>query len=579
MFDGAYGYGTVFEVAAGTHALTTLVNFNGGNGGNPMGSLISDPAGNLYGTTGDGGADNDGTVFEIAADTDALTTLVSFDGSNGAIPCDGLFADCAGDLYGTTTQGGANGDGTVFELVNAPSAAVTTPVGRQEGNVAISYTLTDPDSDPCSIQVQYSIDGGSTWETAAPGTGGDGTTSLTSSPGGTLHTFVWAADTPGTDLYDVQNNSVQFRIIPSSANGAGNAAATGAFTVDNRLAANVTLSSGPPYINYDGTSDVTNWAVAAVTGVTGVAAPTGRATLVFYQGSAAQGTPLSAPPVATGTYTVVAQYAGDGNYLPATSSAVTFTIRLPGDTNLDGVVNAASIDAIYAHFGAPCTSQWKVYPDTKPVGQEDVTYEVQNILHTAYGDANLDCKVDFYDFQQLLYHWMGHYDWAGGDFNGDGVVDYGDFQILLDNWNPMGFGLGASEDSVSAASSPSTAIAAASPSTASTASAAPAKASGAVTTSMLVSAAPATTAMTASLSSGLVIQAGAALTPAATAVNQLSIDAAAVPTSGTTSAALVYTVTVQTTAASAASSLIDVSPTSDGSDVDLLTPLITPVVA
>ena len=71
-----------------------------------------------------------------------------------------------------------------------------------------------------------------------------------------------------------------------------------------------------------------------------------------------------------------------------------------------------------------------------------MTYLVQNILNTTYGDANLDCKVDFADFQALLYDWMGHYGWAGGDFNGDGVVDFGDFQMLLDDWNPMGTGLG-----------------------------------------------------------------------------------------------------------------------------------------
>ena len=256
--------------------------------------------------------------------------------------------------------------------------------------------------------------------------------------------------------------------------------------VVNRATPAITLASpATPCVNYDGTSDVTNWAVATAAGATGAAAPTGGATLVFYQGSAAQGTPLSAPPVATGTYTVVAQYAGDGNYLPATSNPVTFTVRLPGDTNLNGVVNAASIDAIYVHFGASYTSQWKVYPDTKPVGQEDVTYEVQNILHTAYGDANLDCRVDFADFQILLDNWIKTgCGWAGCDFNGDGVVDFGDFQILLDNWNPLGIGLGASEDSASAASSPATI---------NTASTVPAKVSGAATTSVLVSAAPATT--------------------------------------------------------------------------------------
>jgi hypothetical protein len=112
---------------------------------------------------------------------------------------------------------------------------------------------------------------------------------------------------------------------------------------------------------------------------------------------------------------------------------------IPGDTNRDGTVNAADIDAIYHNFGAAASSQWKVYADSNPVGQEDVTYELQNILHCAYGDANLDGKVDFTDFQVLLDHWQNSgAGWATGDFTGNGKVDFADFQKLLDNWNPAG---------------------------------------------------------------------------------------------------------------------------------------------
>ena len=141
---------------------------------------------------------------------------------------------------------------------------------------------------------------------------------------------------------------------------------------------------------------------------------------------------------AAGSYTLAAS---DGSLTGAISSG--FNVWPLGDVNHDGVVNAADIDAVYQHFGQPANSQWKIVDDDNVVGQEDVDYLVQTILHTAYGDANLDCKVDFYDFQQVLYHWCQQgAGWAGGDFNGDGVVDYGDFQFLLDNWNPTGTGLG-----------------------------------------------------------------------------------------------------------------------------------------
>ncbi len=121
---GAYGDGTVFEVAAGTHLLTALASFNGSNGSAPYAGVIADANGNLYGTTVDGGAYGYGTVFELVASTHAINTLVSFNGTNGAYPEGALLADAYGNLYGTTQQGGANNRGTVFELsLNVPEPA------------------------------------------------------------------------------------------------------------------------------------------------------------------------------------------------------------------------------------------------------------------------------------------------------------------------------------------------------------------------------------------------------------------------------------------------------------------------
>jgi uncharacterized repeat protein (TIGR03803 family) len=55
-----------------------------------------------------------------------FTTLVSFNNTNGEDP-GGLIADAAGDIFGTTSQGGANGDGTVFEIVNTNGTYASTP--------------------------------------------------------------------------------------------------------------------------------------------------------------------------------------------------------------------------------------------------------------------------------------------------------------------------------------------------------------------------------------------------------------------------------------------------------------------
>jgi uncharacterized repeat protein (TIGR03803 family) len=127
--------GTVFEVertAAGyASAPATLVSFNGANGANPFASLIADVNGDLLGVTEFGGANNDGTVFEIkktaAGYASAPTTLVSFNGDDGRNLVAGLIADANGDLFGATEAGGANDDGTVFEIAKTAGGYASTP--------------------------------------------------------------------------------------------------------------------------------------------------------------------------------------------------------------------------------------------------------------------------------------------------------------------------------------------------------------------------------------------------------------------------------------------------------------------
>jgi len=112
---------------------------------------------------------------------------------------------------------------------------------------------------------------------------------------------------------------------------ASNAAQTSGFSPSavTRFTPTVTIASPPANIPYDGTTDVTNWATVSVGGVSGEPAPTGSTSLVFYSGTTGTGTPLSSSPVSVGTYTVVANYTGDSNYVPAQSSPVTFTISNP----------------------------------------------------------------------------------------------------------------------------------------------------------------------------------------------------------------------------------------------------------
>jgi uncharacterized repeat protein (TIGR03803 family) len=122
---GASGAGTVFELAAGSGAITTLASFDGTNGSDALGGVIMDSNGNLFGTASAGGASGAGTVFELAAGSGTITSLASFSGTDGSSPRASLIRDGSGNLYGTTYVGGASGDGTVFELANG-SATITT---------------------------------------------------------------------------------------------------------------------------------------------------------------------------------------------------------------------------------------------------------------------------------------------------------------------------------------------------------------------------------------------------------------------------------------------------------------------
>jgi uncharacterized repeat protein (TIGR03803 family) len=120
---GPNGKGVVFELSASS--LSTLFAFNGSNGSSPSGGVSMDASGNLYGTTKLGGANSDGTVFELAANTFAQTTLATFNISNGAAPLSSILIDSAGNLYGSTQEGGADFGGTVFEISAAHNQLTT----------------------------------------------------------------------------------------------------------------------------------------------------------------------------------------------------------------------------------------------------------------------------------------------------------------------------------------------------------------------------------------------------------------------------------------------------------------------
>ena len=117
-YEGADGYGMIFAINVDGTGFTTLHSFTRGNdGAEPPAGLIEGTDGRLYGTTYEGGADGNGTIFAINVDGTGFTTLYSFTGgSDGSFPQAVLIEGANGRLYGTTYEGGVEYSGTIFAI-------------------------------------------------------------------------------------------------------------------------------------------------------------------------------------------------------------------------------------------------------------------------------------------------------------------------------------------------------------------------------------------------------------------------------------------------------------------------------
>lgn len=119
---GTMGRGGVTELtmnSGGTWSQTLLYSFTGKpDGQTPYSALTFDAAGNLYGTTEIGGSHNSGSVYELTPASGSWTEklLYSFDKTHGSVPEGPVCLDSAGNIYGVAYEGGAYNEGTVFEL-------------------------------------------------------------------------------------------------------------------------------------------------------------------------------------------------------------------------------------------------------------------------------------------------------------------------------------------------------------------------------------------------------------------------------------------------------------------------------
>ena len=132
--------------AAQAQTFKSLYSFgNSPDGATPYGGVVGDELGNLYGTTSAGGASGFGAVYKLSK-TGRETVLYSFTGAtDGSVPYAGLVMDKAGNLYGTTRFGGSSDGGTVFE-VNPESRLETVLhsfAGQPDGAEPFSGVILD----------------------------------------------------------------------------------------------------------------------------------------------------------------------------------------------------------------------------------------------------------------------------------------------------------------------------------------------------------------------------------------------------------------------------------------------------
>jgi len=202
---------------------TVLYGFSGGTDGwaPRFGSLVFDHAGNMYNTTSLGGANGDGVVFEMSRSGSGWTEqpIYSFSGPDGAKPYSGLVFDSVGNLYGTTTQGGQFGNGAVFEL--SPSGNSWTE--------QVLYSFQGPSDGSAPTGALIFDQAGNLYGTANNGgTGGGGTVFELSHSGGSwsfnlLHSFTGGPNCGpwGALNFDAQGNLVGTTVC-DGANNDGN---------------------------------------------------------------------------------------------------------------------------------------------------------------------------------------------------------------------------------------------------------------------------------------------------------------------------------------------------------------------
>ena len=367
--------------SAGTYTYTELHSFSGTDGSTPMAAPVFDSTGNLYGTTSNGGPNNGwGTVWKLSS-SGTFTTLYTFtsNGTDGHMPMGGVVLDSAGNIYGTTEYGGdgtsgyESGYGVLYELSPAPKGGC--PSGTNPGTgycETILHTFNSAtDGANSSAQLYFSpIDGNlyGTTRTGGPNAGPYGggtifaypvaspqsqslTVTLAGTGLGTVASTPAGINCPGTCTASFAPNTVVTLTQTPGANSAfqgwgGACSGTGpcqvtiysvasvkaTFTATSALPTTTAVTSSLNPSTYG--QKVTFTATAS--GKKGT--PTG--TVTFYNNTTALGTQtltngtanLSTSTLAVGTSSISAVYSGDSNNAASTSPVISQAVNQASTT-------------------------------------------------------------------------------------------------------------------------------------------------------------------------------------------------------------------------------------------------------
>jgi hypothetical protein len=238
--------------------------------------------------------------------------------------------------YAIFAGGGGDGFSSAVDIfkastvqwLTAPAVILSAPSNASNGTASIGYTLIDQDSNPCNIEVQYSVNGGP-WQAATEATGApgdDGSTGLASSPTGVPYMFVW--DT-ATDLgNNTDNPSVQVRIIPEDSTELtfGESEASGSFAVNNSGVVNALV--------IDESGDSNNDAVRLVQ----------KGSTISFSGTLAGATSTNMTGTAMNMTSVTVLGGSGSNTLDASQTIMPVTLDGGAGNNADTLLGGAGSD-------------------------------------------------------------------------------------------------------------------------------------------------------------------------------------------------------------------------------------------